>query len=1095
MFGKQKLSRYALMLVFALMATAMSAQSISGNVKDSFGEAVIGATIMEQGTQNGTVSDFDGNFTLKLQKGGNLVISYVGMKTQTLPTAGKSTFSIVLEDDATTLNDVVVVGYGTMKKSDLTGSVSSVNTEQLNAKGAASVLGNLQGSTPGVNITTSGRPGEAPSIEIRGKSSINSDVTPLYVVDGVMCDDIDWLNPQDIEKIDILKDASSTAIYGSRATAGVVMVTTKGGSAVAKDKKATISYDGYVGFQYAARQPEFQNADEFYKYRFLKFTSYANGASANPIYTVTPATLEQGLLSVVSGVAGTTDQYRLRQLLESGVDVDWPGNVTQNGMQTNHYLAVSGGSQATSYHLGAGYNSQDGVYQGDRTQRYNFKASFDATVTKWLSAGFNFNLAAQNNNYANDSAIREAYRMNPFMQAYDSEGNVIHQPGLNTVLGTAGNQFTSSINPLDLMQSTNKKRRTWRALGNVYLNFNIIKGLTFKTTFSPNYNSYREGYFEGNIDPKSGTFYDTNLKNNWAYYATNSAFSWTWDNVVNYNFNLGEDHSFNVMGLYSSQKSTTEFNRNTAYSVADGTLWWNLPTGTNAVYNSGASDNWFKNGTRNYYNENSMSSWAFRLNYNYKNRYLLTATVRWDGSSKFASGNRWGSFPSVALAWRITEEDFMKNVNWLSNLKLRLSYGVTGNCDGIGNYSYATSATTGGYYFYNGAYVQGKKLSSLVDKNLKWEKSYEWNLGLDFGFIDNRINGSVEFYNKTSKDLLYNKTTPLTGATVTTNIGEVNNKGIELSLNGVIIKKKDLNWTAGLTFATNKNEVKKINGEGNRVISSGVTTGSLFVGSSVNNVYGYELQGIVSDKMMTVPNNALATSNGFTPGAQVREYDYYYKVYGLTEGQPIIRDVDQNGQIDDNDRQIFDADPSCTLGFNTSITWKNWDFSMSLYSKINCKAYSATLAQYLDYSDRGRNRLDVDYYIPAGALINCDGYNADGTLINPVYQQTTHYGSYAFPNNGGSNGGVGVNSSQYLNAVSIEQVGFCKIKNITLGYTFPKSWINKFSCSHLRLYCTVTNPFVFTKFKGFDPEWASSNLAMDGTPSTITWQIGASIKF
>ena len=291
MFGKQKLSRYALMLVFALMATAMSAQSISGNVKDSFGEAVIGATIMEQGTQNGTVSDFDGNFTLKLQKGGNLVISYVGMKTQTLSTAGKSTFSIVLEDDATTLNDVVVVGYGTMKKSDLTGSVSSVNTEQLNAKGAASVLGNLQGSTPGVNITTSGRPGETPSIEIRGKSSINSDVTPLYVVDGVMCDDIDWLNPQDIEKIDILKDASSTAIYGSRATAGVVMVTTKGGSAVAKDKKATISYDGYVGFQYAARQPEFQNADEFYKYRFLKFTSYANGASANPIYTIISKTV------------------------------------------------------------------------------------------------------------------------------------------------------------------------------------------------------------------------------------------------------------------------------------------------------------------------------------------------------------------------------------------------------------------------------------------------------------------------------------------------------------------------------------------------------------------------------------------------------------------------------------------------------------------------------------------------------------------------------------------------------------------------------------------------------------------------------------
>ena len=289
--------------------------------------------------------------------------------------------------------------------------------------------------------------------------------------------------------------------------------------------------------------------------------------------------------------------------------------------------------------------------------------------------------------------------------------------------------------------------------------------------------------------------------------------------------------------------------------------------------------------------------------------------------------------------------------------------------------------------------------------------------------------------------------------------------------------------------------MKKINGEGDRVISSNVTTGSLFVGHPVNNVYGYELQGIVSDRMMTVPNSELATNNGFTPGNQVREYDYYYKVYGLSEGQPIIVDANQDGKIDDNDRKIFDADPSCAIGFNTSVTWKNWDFSMSLYSKINSKAFSATLEQYLNYSDRGRNRIDVDYYIPAGALIDADGYNADGTLINPVYQQSTHYGSYAFPNNGGSNGGVGKYATQYLNAVSIEQVGFCKIKNITLGYTFPKNWINKFGCQHLRLYCTVTNPFVFTKFKGFDPEWAGSSLAADGTPSTITWQIGASVKF
>ena len=450
----------------------------------------------------------------------------------------------------------------------------------------------------------------------------------------------------------------------------------------------------------------------------------------------------------------------------------------------------------------------------------------------------------------------------------------------------------------------------------------------------------------------------------------------------------------------------------------------------------------------------------------------------------------------------------MKKAEWLSNLKLRLSYGVTGNCDGIDNYASTTSSKVGGSYYYGGNVVNGKLLSAIIDPELKWEKSHEWNLGLDFGFWNNRLNGSIDFYSKTSKDLLYDITSPLAGYSITTNIGEVNNKGIEIALNGVILKNKDWTWNMGLSFATNKNEVKKINGLNDRVLSSGITTGSLFVGSSVNNVYGYTLNGIGSDKTITLNDaqqtlyqNALANESNIEKGitnkmvdGKIHEYDYYYAVYGWREGQPIINDRNGDGTINDDDRDILDMDPKCTIGWNTSVTWKNWDFGMSLYAKLGGKAYSETLERYLDWSDRGRTRINVDYYIPAGTLIDCDGYNTDGTLINPVYQLATHYGEYAFPTNAGSGSGMGNASTAYLNAVSIENTSFLKCKNITLGYTFPKKWLTPWGCQHLRLYFTVTNAFCFTGYKGFDPEWASSSLKNDG-PSTVTYQVGASIKF
>ena len=1084
-----KAFRIALMLVLSLFVGTVSAQTVTGNVVDETGEAVIGATVMEKGTKNATVTDFDGNFTIKMDGGKVLTISYIGMQSQDVNVAGKTSVNVVMKEDATTLQDVVVVGYGTMKKQDLTGSVSSVNTEQLNAKGAPSVLGNLQGSNPGVNITQSSGRGGSYSIEIRGKSSINSKTNPLYVVDGVMCDDIDWLNPQDIERIDVLKDASSTAIYGSRATAGVVMVTTKGGTTVKRDTKPTISYDGYYGWSKKVRMPDFMDGQSFYNYRFMKFLSYAgaNGSAfpaANPTYQIGGAILEQCLLRENVG----SGDFKMKQMLASGNTYDWPDLVTQNGSQQNHYLAVNGGSESINYHFGVGYNGEKGIYKGDKQDRINFKGSVDAKINKVVSAGFSVNGARTLNDYANDNAIQYAYRMNPYMTPYNADGVLNEKPGNYQALGTTSSyQFSDQANPLLIMMNTKKERETWRVLGNFYVKFDIIKGLDFKTTFSPSYSNYRNGYFEGIRNPETGNFYDSSLDQTGAELTHHRSFSWTWDNIINYNTTIAEDHSISLMGLFSSEASNTENTLWTAVGVLDGTEWWNMATGTQDQEKSSTS-----------YTENSMISYAFRMNYGYKSRYLLTATIRRDGSSKFTKDNRWGTFPSVALAWRASEEPFLQKYSWLSNLKLRLSYGVTGNNTGIGNYDTQQTLSDPIYYPFGGTYYTGYTASSIVNKDLKWETSTEYNAGIDFGFFGGRINGSIDVYQKTSKDLLFQVPLPLEsgGGSMVTNIGSVRNRGIEIALTTVNVETKDWHWETTFTFAANKNKVREINGTGDRVLNGTSPLNNWFIGYSVNNTYAYEWGGIVSDRDMVVPDNLAAKNAGLTPGSTMKEYDYFYQVYGLTEGQPWVVDQNGDGKIESSDdRVIKSMDPDWIGSFTSNLSWKNWDFSFSLYAKVGYKVYSNFLtSDILGLNDRGRQKLAMDWYIPAGTLIDCDGVNEDGTYINPKYQEVTHYGEYPFPNNGGTNSGVGLQKDYWDQAKGISNASFLKVKNITLGYTFEKNFLNKFGCKHLRLYATVTNPFVFTSYKGFDPEWANAGVKQDG-PSTINYQVGASIKF
>ena len=1035
---------------------------------------------MVKGTTNGSITDFDGNFTLSNVTAKDvLVFSYIGYGTKEITVANQKVLKVVLSEDTKALDEVVVVGYGQMKKNDLTGSVSSVDNEKLTAKGTTGVVEALQGSVAGVNITqATGRTGGGFDIEIRGKSSTNSDTKPIYVVDGIICDDIDWLNPQDISRIDVLKDASSTAIYGSRATAGVVQVTTKSGSSEGKkESKPSISYDMYVGSVNPTRVDMFMDAQQFYNYRFLKFMGYSGGASipssGQPVYTM--AGYEQMALYNDGSAAGTAEfagQYRLKQIIKDNTSTDWMDLVTRTGLQQNHYVSVNGSNEHVAYHMGIGYNQDRGIYVGDEQQRVNFKGSIDATINKYVQAGINFNLSWMGNEYANDDAIKVAYRMNPFMQAYNKDGVINEKPGNFEAMGSISKyQFSDQVSPLLYMQNRTKQRDAWRAMGNIYLQITPVKGLQIKSMFAPNYGNHTTGQFDNTLV----TDYDTNV----AQLTKRQRFSYTWDNTISYNETFAKKHNVNLMGLFS----LNQFNSNEIYlkytGVMDGTLWYNLASGT---YDAGNS--------KNSYTENSMASFALRANYSYAGKYMVTATMRADGSSKFAKGHQWGYFPSAALAWRMSEETWMKEAEWITNLKWRLSYGMTGNNSGIGNYATVQGVAGPIYYPFGNSYMTGYYPSAIVDPELTWETSSEWNAGLDFGFLRDRITGTVDFYNKVSDNLLYAVELPLEagGQTVITNVGSVLNRGVEVGLKTVNVDRNGWRWETSFTLAHNHNEVLEINGSGTDLPNDG-----LFRGQPINNVYGYQWDGIVSDKMMVVPNTEIAVKKGLTPGAEMKEADYYYACYGWTEGQPIIRDVDGNGQFSDADKKVYSSDPKITGSLTSTLTWKGIEFSFSLYGKYGQTVESEFYSEYLNYSDRGRMRMNMDYYIPAGTLIDCDGINENGTYINPVFQETTHYGKYPFPNNAGVESGIG--NAYWLDGCNkIVDASFLKVKYITLAYSFQKRELEKLKIKKLRIYCTVTNPFCFTKYEGFDPEWAHTSLQNDA-PATVNAQLGLSLKF
>jgi TonB-linked SusC/RagA family outer membrane protein len=1051
---------YAFTLLLGLLMSsevkAQNGQTISGIITDSSNLPLSGVNIIEKGTQNGTSTNFDGKFSLKVPNpNATLIMKYVGFAQQEVLLAGRTTINIKLKDEQETLKEVVVVGYGTTKKSDLTGTVSTVSASKITERNVTNPMDAIQGSIAGVQVTSnSGRIGDGFNVTIRGANSINKNGSgPLFVVDGVPTENIDFLNPQDIARMDVLKDASSAAIYGSRGGSGVIIVTTKSGSSAKAG--VSVSFDSSYGNKEAVRLPKFMSPEKWWYYHQSAFlpTTLTGPTGANPTYMDIDATE----LANSVGAAGTNAV--LLQRVANNQSYDWQKNVLKSGMTQNNYLNVSGrGDNGLSYNIGLGLQKETGVIDNESIEKYSFKAGLNHKVNDKIAFGVNLTLSKSLDQLGSATAMQEAFRQNPYTSpwAIDAAGNEIigtfaAQPGTlrygNVPTGALAINKTGSYNPfLEIANSSDEISR-WTSIASAFAEYNATKWLSFKSTLSTGYMSAREGRSLGaltDFGSKNGNLSSGDVTN-----MTN--FNYTWDNQFNINYTIKDNHVFSFLGLMSLYSNTTETYFSASRQNPFETEFYNLGSGVQSTYTltpvSGAVSI-IPSGFFRPYTKNTLESYAARLNYAYKGRYLLTASIRADASSVLAEENKWTSFPSVALGWNINKENFMSNLTAVSNLKLRASVGYTGN-DNVSAYSSLSLLTSPTYYDFNGTVANGYTSPNLGNQELGWEKTREVNFGLDYGFINNRITGSVDVYDRLSDDLLFQQALPLENgiATITSNVGSVSNKGIEAALTTKNIQTKNVSWETSFTFTKNVNELVSIYNQ-DQVDDIG---NNLFIGENIHSYYNYVFDGVWQPS-----EAALATS------------------YGQKPGEMKVKDLNGDGKIDpNNDRQIIgNYDPKWSAGFSTSFKVNQFDFSLSLIANQGMTVFSSFHDNFADVADRGRQKLDLDdWYVPA----NGAGLPTQFSNTNPLP----------------SSAGVGALYSS--NASFYKDASFVKIQNIAMGYSFEDDLIKKLKIKSLRLYVNVLNPFVFTDYEGYDPEWATASLGINRV-ATMTIQMGLSVK-
>ena len=987
-------------------------QTVKGIIKGPDGLPVIAANISQKGTNNATITDLNGNFTLNVTgRQPVLVISYIGYVTTEVNVSGRAFVEVVLQEDVAALDEVVVVGYGTMRKKDVTGAVSSVRSGEITKNATSNVMQAIAGKMSGVQVVqNSGTPGGDVSILIRGVGTIN-DASPLYVIDGVPVSGGMWyLNPNDVESIDVLKDASATAIYGSRGANGVVMVTTK----QAQEGHTEINFDYSYGIQHSAKT-----------YKMLDASQYAAlhnemRTNAGPEYSLNPAFADPESL---------------------GAGTDWMDAIFRTAPMQKVNLSMLGGNQKISHATSLGYYTQDGIMKNSSYNRLSLQSNISSKLASNITVRANVNLSAENRRTQPVSTvIQNAMRILPSIPIYDDNGEYAGPTGNAEWNGNA-------LNPVAIINEQNYRMKGFRMLSNISLEWEIIKGLKFKTTGGAELgydynNSYIPKYKWGMNESKN------------TMQTVTSAYEqlYLWDNTLNYDKAFGK-HRINAMIGTSYQEYKKE-SVSAAGSGRASELTTELDNATKATDVGGNSYRW------------ALMSYMARLHYSYDDRYLLTATFRADGSSKFGKDNRFGYFPSFAAAWNIGYEAFMQSVKPVSLLKLRAGYGQTGN-QNIGAYAFADKLSVNGVYNFGSQRGFESNLVNLIypyllsNPSVKWESVEQYNVGLDIGFLQNRIVANLDFYVKNTRDMLTKKPVPQTSGTSLeqadwppVNIGKVLNRGFEFTVNTKNFVG-EFKWETSLNMSFNHNEVVSIGGP---EILNGVSL--IREGQPINSFYGYELGGIYQtlDEVFTGPvmENRAPDKASHNP----------YK--NTSPGDMWFVDVDGNGEINDLDRTVIgNPSPDCIFGFNNTFSYKNFDLSIFFQGALGNQVWNGVRASH--------ESMNSTYNQLATTLERWTGEGSSYSMPRAIY---------ADPNNNSRA------STRWL-----EDGAYAKLKNLTFGYTLPEKWIRKAKMKALRLYVSLDNLCTITNYSGLDPEAGLSGLDYGVYPSARTYMFGVSVKF
>lgn len=986
--------------------------TISGIIVDEKGEMIIGASIAVQGTTLGTITNADGEYSLaNVPENSQITISFIGYQSISLPANAKALGKIVMKEDNELLDEVVVVGYGTQSKARVTGSIASLKKEQIKDMPVTSFEQAIAGQMPGVQVMQqSGTPGSGSSIKVRGASSITAGTNPLIVIDGfpmTTSNTATLLNPEDIESIEVLKDASSAAIYGSRGANGVIVVTTKKG----KEGKTNINAKAYFGVQKVSHKIEMMDAYEYANFMTTARNNYwvdlnpgVNKPTDDNNTRVKKARIPDYIVPYLNGETGL-------------INTDWQDEIFQTAAMQQYDISVSGGNQKLSHYTSASFVSQDGIIKNSGFQRFSARSNIQAVINKRVT--FDLSLAPSysktrqisEKNHKQDGLVLLTTIANPAARAYDEDGSIMY--GNQIELGNAWG--TSVIeSPLAIAKSIKDNLHQFRMIGNANISVNILEGLNFKTHFGMEYSNQREDYFRpsylGNYNTQAPTQATGKY---WNAQTTN----WVNENTLNYKKDFGKHHFDVLLGLSAQKQNYLVASMEAANYPND-----NVTTLNAGIVNTGTT-------TESVW---TLLSYFGRINYFFQNKYLLNFSIRWDGSSRFGKNNKYGCFPAVSLGWRVKEENWLKNVDMLSDLKLRVSYGKTGNfqINDYGSYSLLQANN----YILNGVLVNGLAPATSPNPNISWEKTDQWNAGFDIAFFSNQLSFSADFYHSVTDGLLLDVPVPAASGFTSSlqNIGKLQNRGFELSLKGDF-DFSGFKWAPAFNFSLNRNEVKGLGPNQEQIIDGNHIT---MIGEPIGNFYGYRILGVYKSQEDLDKYPHLNTAKIGT---------YIYEDISGPNGVP-------DGEITDADRTILgNYNPDYTIGFFNSFSYKNFDLSFM----IQC-------VQGLEIFNSARS-----------FLLNGEGWgNGAKDLYKNYFSETNPNGKYARPS-------VATADKLYeKSSYMVEDGSFIRFNNITLGYNFSKTFIAKVGLKGLRVYVTAQNPFTITKYSGYNPEVSTNSNAL-----------------